>query len=696
MRIRETRYLPLLILLFGVLAYANSFQGTFVFDDSRAILDNSRIRHVLPHGRTEWFGWRPFAVMTFALNYATGRLNPADYHATNLLIHLTAGLLLYGVVRRTLMLPRMADRFGRHAAQIAFSSSAIWTVHPLTTSSVTYICQRYESLMGMFYLLALYCVICGNSSPRRRWWYVLAIVACMLGISSKEVAITAPVLILVYDRIFLSQSFRETFSRRWQLYTGLAGTWVVFGLLMSTAASVLCSIMSTGEGLPSISYALTQCEVVAHYLRLSIWPYPLCMDYDWPAVGQVWDAIPSLMLMCTLGLATLLALRCCPPAGFLGLWFFVILSPTSSLVTISDYAFEQRMYLPLASVVTGVVAGFYDLLNRLSCKGVVSQRPGRLLATGIPLVAIIILAFATYCRNRVYYSEEATWRDVIEKRPHNLRAYDNLATVLYSNHRHEEAIKCCAEMLNRLPDLENIEHCEILRREGKPGEENLFQKVFFYSGAHNTIGLALCAQGKFEEAMEHFKEGVRLAPGNYRAQSNLASMLFKLGRTDEAIMNWNEVLKIMPGDPNTHRCLAEAFLSLGNVAAAVERYNTVLELRPDDIRAQTCLAWILATSSDSDLRDGRRAVDLAEDAAITVDYRSAYVLDVLSAAYAEVGEFERAAQTAQRAIRLAQEDSNRAAIEKRLELYLQAKPYRELKLLSGSALEHLKPGQVSE
>jgi len=208
-----------------------------------------------------------------------------------------------------------------------------------------------------------------------------------------------------------------------------------------------------------------------------------------------------------------------------------------------------------------------------------------------------------------------------------------------------------------------------------------------------------------------------VAPGNLLARNNLASSLFKLGQNAEAIEQWNYVLKILPENIDAHRCIGDALLCSGNVSGAIEHYEAALNIMPDDILVQCRLAWVLATACDDNLRDGVRAVRFAKSVAQAVDYKSTYALDVLAASYAEVRDFKRAAQTAELAIKIlaegeaygkrtqsleidgipdrgSQDDSNRIAIEKRLELYLQEQPYREQKSLSGSALEHSKASQV--
>ena len=151
--------MPLLVVIAGLLAYYNSFRGPFVFDDVKSISQNPSIRHLWPiwepttvlhRGGLTVVG-RPFTKLSLALNYAVGGTRVWGYHAGNLVIHILAGLTLYGIVRRILLRPSLRDRFGNEAATLALAIAVIWTVHPLQTEAVTYVVQRAECLMGLFY-----------------------------------------------------------------------------------------------------------------------------------------------------------------------------------------------------------------------------------------------------------------------------------------------------------------------------------------------------------------------------------------------------------------------------------------------------------------------------------------------------------------------------------------------------------------
>ena len=147
------------IAIAAVAVYANGLGGPFVFDDNSDIVENTSIRHLWPPWRAvvahakgkTYLCTRPVANLSFALDYALGGLHTLPYHLTNVAVHLAAGLLLFGIVRRTLLLPRLQERFGPAATPLALTAALLWTVHPLNTQAVTYVVQRYESLMGMFY-----------------------------------------------------------------------------------------------------------------------------------------------------------------------------------------------------------------------------------------------------------------------------------------------------------------------------------------------------------------------------------------------------------------------------------------------------------------------------------------------------------------------------------------------------------------
>ena len=424
----------------GLLAYCNSFTGPFIFDGIYSVVENPSIRRLWPiwevfHARPGvTVAGRPILSLSLAVNYQISELEVWSYHLVNLSIHVLAGLALFGIVRRTLLCEKLRERFGQVSFSLALICALIWLVHPLQTGSVTYIVQRAESLMGMFYLLSLYCAIRGFSATKSRWWYILAILACALGMGTKEVVATTPLMVLLYDRVFVSRSFKESLTRRWGFYGSLAATWLILGVLAFSAPRG-GSVGFGFEGLGWIEYAMTQCRViVSSYLKLSFWPHPLVLDYGWPMAEKLGDVWSYALVLVGLLAGTVVAIRKRPGLGFLGIWFFVILGPSSSFVPIiSEVAAEHRMYLPLAAVVVGVVVCGYivgiALLARLSISDRGRTRLGWALGYILAGGVVVILGLLTFDRNNDYASEFSIWDVTVKACPGNQRAYNNRGAV---------------------------------------------------------------------------------------------------------------------------------------------------------------------------------------------------------------------------------------------------------------------------
>ncbi len=351
-----------------LLAYWNSFSGPFVFDDVASVVENQQIRewwHVgglLTSERELPVAGRPVVNASFALNYALGGLNVWGYHAWNVSVHLLCALLVFALVRLTLEQPTLRDRFGPRASDLAFAVALLWALHPLNTEAVDYVTQRTETMMALFYLATLVASIRGVAEPSQRRWPIAAVALCAAGMACKESMVTAPVMVVLYDRAFVFGSLKEAFARRWWLYAGLAATWVVLLLLLQSGARINSAGFSAGVGV--WTYLLNQTVMIVRYLYLAIWPWSLVSNYGWPASLTLADVLPQAVAICALLAATLVATFRWPPLGFAGCWLFLTLAPTSSVVPIAtEVGAERRMYLPLVSLIALVVVGGAAIWN---------------------------------------------------------------------------------------------------------------------------------------------------------------------------------------------------------------------------------------------------------------------------------------------------------------------------------------------
>jgi len=553
----------------GLLAYSNSFHNGFIYDDLPYIVDNPRFHRLWPPGPIVSHTSRPVVLLSLALNYAVGGLNPWGYHLFNVAVHILAALTLYGVARRTLVSESLQSRFGEAAPWLAMVISLAWLVHPLQTESVTYTIQRGESLMGLFYLLSLYSVIRSVGPSRNGWWRVGAVASCALGMACKPVMVTAPVVLLLYDRAFLAKSWRETLRQRWPLYACLAATWLLLPLLLANGASEWKP--SAGFGYEKISwpsYLFTQPGAILHYLRLALWPAPLCFDYGWeygwPAARTLGEALPTSIAVAALLAGTAWAWRQKPAIGFLGAWFFIILAPTSSFVPLADLVVEHRMYLPLAAVVAAVVVGGFELGGNLLS----GQPQTRGILGGAACLALALpLTLLTIRRNRDYLSGFTIWQDTVSKRPTNPRAHNALGLILVQAGQTAEGINQYEQAVRIKPD---------------------------YGQAHNNLAVALFEMDKVDDAIRHFERALAIKPDDAEAHDNFAIALFELGRVKEATAHFEQAVRIKPDLAAAHFNLGVAFEQTGRRADAIEQFERALQLKPDYAEARSRLARLRA------------------------------------------------------------------------------------------------------
>ena len=167
----------LLLAVVGFTVQLNSLIGVLVLDDQRRIINNPDVRSLTLSG-DGWLSTRRVVLFTFAVNHAISGIHSWSYHALNMAIHILAGLALFGIVCRTLLCTYTDPRSQEMTPWIAFVAALLWMVHPLQTASVTYVSMRAETLMGLFYLTTLYCVIRGAEGTLSQLWYGLAIAAC--------------------------------------------------------------------------------------------------------------------------------------------------------------------------------------------------------------------------------------------------------------------------------------------------------------------------------------------------------------------------------------------------------------------------------------------------------------------------------------------------------------------------------------
>ena len=572
------------IVVAGILVYLNSFAGVFVYDDLREIVGNRRI-----HGfDILWTGSRSIVKLTLAINYALGELDVWGYHLVNLVVHVLAALTLFGVVRRVLRLDQFREGPGRHAAYYAAAVALIWVVHPLQTESVTYVIQRAESMMGLFYLLTLYCLVRGATSSRSAPWYLGAVVACALGMGSKAVMITAPLVALLFDRAFLASSFAWILRRRWRLYAGLGATWVIVvwtgivGTILDATPEIPITLGLGFDGATPLQYLWTQGGVIVHYLSLCFWPHPLCLDYGWPIASTVSEIVGPVLLVGSLIMGSVLVWRRRPWLGFLGLSFFCVLAPTSSIVPSAHAMVEHRMYLSLASVVILSVIGVHFVLDRWYRRLGLSKVVVRWTNGSVLLATVIVYGSMTVWRNADYHSGYRMWENVIDQRPLNPHPHLQIGSMLVADGDYDLAIAALRHALELDPDLytATLNLSEALLRVGqvKPAvamARRAKQLEPDRNSSRSVLGLALISDGLIEEGLAELKEATRRLPGDPWSHMSMGRGLTLADKVDEAIEELVEAIRLGPTLTPAGRYLAHVLVLSGDIDAAIARHRHV-------------------------------------------------------------------------------------------------------------------------
>lgn len=636
---------PGLILFATLLAYSNSLSGPFVFDDVPAILgvQDAGVAGAADPGATT--AGRPLLRLTLALNAAVSGTQPWSYHLLNLALHLSAALVLYGTLRRLLSQPAVPEALRRSSEILAGATALLWSVHPIQTAAVTYVIQRAEVLAALGILLAVYAALRARADGGGRYaWQAAAVVAAAAGMMAKETAAIAPFLVLLVNAAVPELGTDGRPRVRLALPALLTLGWIPLVLVIAGNAG-RGGTAGFDTDIGPWPYLLTQSGAILGYLQRVVWPHPLIFDYGTPiTAGFAALALPFALVAALAAVSFAAFVRGRRQLGALGIGFFLVLAPSSSIVPIASQTIaEHRMYLALVFPLLGLALA----LRRLG---------GDWILAGVAAAATLALAATTFARNRDYRSALTLWADTVAKRPENARAWINhglallaagdpaaalgqldsaitrdprladahfnRGVVLARLGRRAEAAAAYAEAVRLRPRhpeaLNNLGSLELAA--GRPAAaENRFRAALSQApdyvaarlnlglalldlgrpadaaaeagrllrsaptaAAHYLLGNARLAQGRAAEARESFALAAALDPLHAGAHNNLANLHVEEGRFDDAVDHYRRALAANPSLVAARRNLARVLVHLGRPAEAREHYEALLRLRPDD------------------------------------------------------------------------------------------------------------------
>lgn len=614
---RQRRLGRLALLLLVLLCYGSAWRAPFVFDDVPNLLENDALAKgrwsALLSGGTgdagDTLSGRPVSALSFWFNRLLSGSEPGGYRMANVFLHSVGALLLFGLVRRLAARARHPG-VRDHAIEVGWGVAALWALHPLQTSAVTYIIQRVEILSALGVLACVYAFVRGLEATEPRRWWILSILAAWVGIGAKETAVVAPLAVLLVDRANNAEGWGALLRHRAGLYGGLAAGWLLLAAL---------GILSGGRGgtagfdsgVSPLQYLLTQAEAIVRYVRLIVWPHPLVFDYGTSLVsgfGAVWWQFTVVGLTVCLVFFGLWRGRL---AALVAAWFFLLLAPSSSIVPVaSQTVAEHRLYLALAAPIFAAIVLAWRFLGRRSW--------------WIVLPVLGLLGAVTVARNADYRSARSLWADTVAKRPDNTRARINLALALLADGQSSQALA----QLGRAVQLDPRS-----------------------ADAQFNLGVVNARQGRMEEAAAAYAQAVDLRPGFAAAHLEFSILNLELGAVALALKHARQAAQYAPNSAAAAYQLGNALLAAGLSAEARLSFERTVTLAPSHADALVNLGNLMAEAGGFDQAIAHYEHALQADSTLLAAHRNA------GAIHAHLGRWEKAIMHYEAAVRLAPSDA---------------------------------------
>lgn len=668
------------------------------------------------------FSYLPLIRLMHVLNFQLWGMQAAGYHATSVLLHgLNAGLVTVLIWTLLGKIPSVTEAQRQTSAAFV---GLVFGIHPLQVEPVAWLTQQIIILSTFFSLSAMYAYLWLVQQPRNRCRYGIVLLLLVAALLSKVTAVALVLLMLTIDfyplQRHLTIGWRGLLKEKLLWFALCAG---MSGLFLWAAAEQhgLVSLARLGM----MERGIVAVRGVVSYLEMLLWPAHLSPYY--PIQGRVslgqLQTVLSVAAFAAITTLTVVRIRRIP--GLFAAWvaYLALLLPSSGLVQVGSHAAADRyMYMAMLPPLMCGALGIVWAWRRM-------QKFGR---TAIPaLVGCWLVFLAVKTREQIgwWHEDETVWRAVLQCYPQSEHAHWQLGNALAQKGQPNQAIDQYREALRINPDYAEA-HIGI--GVALAATDRLNEAITHYAEAvrlapasveaHYSWGTALGAQARWAEAIEQYQITLQISPRHLQAQNNLGVTLARVGRTDEAIAHLTEALRLEPDDAEAHNNLGIILAAQGKLAEAIAHYREALRtetddaelhnnlgvaleregksaeavaqfreamrLKPDWPTAMANLTWTLATSTDAEVRDGKEAVRIGEQACTLTGFRDARTLDTLGAAYGEDGQWAKAVQTAQKArdmARVAGQVELAREIQQRLDLYKSSRPFRQIV----SSQEHL-------
>jgi len=673
--------LGLLLVMATMVVYQPVWHAGFIWDDD-AYVENNLALHDFNGLKHIWFDpqatpqYYPLVFTAFWLEYHAWQLNPAGYHVVNVLLHALGAILLWRALKR-LALPG------------AWLAAAMFALHPVNVESVAWITERKNVLSAVFFFAAAWAYLrfAGElENNKRRWnWWFAALLLFVGALLSKTVACSLPAALLLAG-----------WWKKKRLEPGDVLPLVPFfiaglGLGLQTAWLEKHHVGASG---PEWSFSFADRCLIAgralwFYAGKLVWPEQLTFIYPrWHIdVGIWWQwlfPMAALVVVAALWLARKRTGRG-PLAAVL--FFAGTLFPALGFVDVYPmrYSFvaDHFQYLAGIGIIVLAAGGMTVVLRRWQ-----TSKP--FLKPMVCGLLLLMLGALTWRQCKMYADIETLWRTTIDRNPACWMAHNNLGETLANKGRIGEAISQFQEALRLKPDDAHAHNNlgNAFLNTGRIDEAiSQYQEAIRlkpdYAEARYNLGIGLLQTGRVDEAVVQFQKAIAIEPDFAKAHYDLGNVLFQKGRLDEAVSQYQEAIRLKPDYAEAYNNLGAALLQKGQMDEAIVQFQKALAIQPGLVEAQNDLArsaWIMATSPDAAVRNGTKAVELAQQADRLSGGQNPLMAATLAAAYAGAGRFPEAIAAAQRALQLATAQNNAtlvAALEAQLKLYQAGSPFQD-------------------
>jgi len=635
---RPVFYPLMMIAVVGLIAYSNSFFCSFHFDDFRDISDNKAIR-IFWDVKTWWtfYPTRAVAMGTFALNYLIAKNSLVGYHIVNLLIHIMNGMLVYWLIQQTLRTHRFRDQFRKEQIiSVALLGALLFTAHPIQTQAVTYIVQRMASLATLFYLLTLNSYIHARTKDGLNiTWMLIAGISTILGMYTKQIVFTLPIVAVIYDLYFINQQPLKQLLLQKKTIFYIAGLLILLSIipfLESYTFSVLFRkiVPQQGNGyyITGAEYLFTQFRVVITYIRLLFLPIQQNLDYDYP-ISQSFFELPtfvSFIVLISLFTLAIFIRRKHSLISFSILWFFITLSIESSIIPLPNVIFEHRLYLPSVGsifLVTGILFVYRKIINSLpylACAGIL----------------VIVLTTMTFQRNKVWKSDLTLWTDNLAKSPNKARVHYNMGRAYYVNGQYELSNKHFEKSLvfnHLMYEAYSNMAANYIRYDDLETGLNLVNKALaikpLYTDALNNRANIYIQRKEYENALVDLETALSKDSTYALAYQNRGDIFRDQGNVNQAITEYSKAIRHNPKLAKAFLRRGLQYLKMNDYSLAVKDFTDASALEPELAEAHynKGLSYYRLTQYDDAIRAFSEAI--REDST----HRKAYYNRSLTYAY---------------------------------------------------------------